>query len=129
MEREFVTEWGEFGSGDGQFSFPTGIDVDGSGNVYVADLGGFVQKFGGNGAFITKWGSEGSSDGQFQDPRGIAAGSAGVYVADTFNHRGSISTSMEPSSTRGDRGGRAMVNWCRCRMLRWPAAATCTSST
>jgi len=34
---EFLTEWGSSGNGDGQFTFPTGIAVDISGYVYVAD--------------------------------------------------------------------------------------------
>src|SRR5213078_2184244 len=33
------------GSGDGQFSFPEGVAVDGSGNVFVADSYNRIQKF------------------------------------------------------------------------------------
>jgi DNA-binding beta-propeller fold protein YncE len=31
----FLGKWGSFGSGDGEFSFPTSVTVDGSYNVYV----------------------------------------------------------------------------------------------
>ncbi len=41
----FVTKWGEKGSGDGHFLNPNGVAVDSSGNVYVADmLNNGVQK-------------------------------------------------------------------------------------
>ena len=50
---------------DGQFDFPSGIDVDSSGNVYVTDESNHrIQKFDSNGKFITKWGFNG---GQVMD--------------------------------------------------------------
>ena len=64
---------------------PTGVAVDSSGNVYVADNGNNrIQKFNSNGKFITKWGSYGTADGQFSSPIGVAVDSSGnVYVADS----------------------------------------------
>src|SRR5438445_13041698 len=41
----FVTKWGSQGGGDGQFANPTGVAVDGSGNVFVADGNNRIQKF------------------------------------------------------------------------------------
>ena len=42
----FLTKWGSFGSGDGQFNEPDGVAIDASGNVYVADTGNNrIQKF------------------------------------------------------------------------------------
>ncbi|MEK7275089.1 MAG: hypothetical protein AAB110_07520 [Candidatus Desantisbacteria bacterium] len=38
-EYEFVTKWGGQGGGDGQFSYPFGVDIDANGNVYVTDAG------------------------------------------------------------------------------------------
>ena len=50
QEYEFVIEWGTNGNGDGQFIYPTGVAVDSSGNVYVADTGNHrIQKFKSNG--------------------------------------------------------------------------------
>jgi hypothetical protein len=34
----FITKWGSYGIGDGQFNAPVGVAVDGCGQVYVADL-------------------------------------------------------------------------------------------
>jgi sugar lactone lactonase YvrE len=96
----FITEWGDYGSGDGQFNYPAAIAIDMSGNVYVIDTGNSrIQKFTSDGDYITKWGSEGSGDGEFggtnqalfdfeAGPQGIAVDEEGnVYVADTVNKR------------------------------------------
>jgi|GEM_PF-1772058 len=86
---EFTAKWGSFGSGDGQFYNPEAIAVDSSGNVYVADGAGRIQKFSASGVFITKWGSPGHGDGQFSGGVwGIAVDSSGnVYVSDIDNNR------------------------------------------
>jgi DNA-binding beta-propeller fold protein YncE len=85
----FLRKWGSKGNGDGQFNFPTGIAVDNSGNLYVADKENHrVQKFSSEGAFLLKWGREGTGKGQFYFPIGVAVDSAGnLYVVDEGNHR------------------------------------------
>src|SRR5437016_13439224 len=51
-----VTKWGSAGSGDGQFSNPIAVAVDGSGHVFVADSDNVrIQKFTNTGTFLTKW--------------------------------------------------------------------------
>ena len=92
----FNTEWGSYGSGKGQFSFPEGIAADSKGNVFVVDAGSSrIQKFlfanpcpSGTTqvvygvCFIITWGSF------FSFPHGIAVDSSGnVSVSDTFNDR------------------------------------------
>jgi DNA-binding beta-propeller fold protein YncE len=85
----FVRSWGASGSGNGAFSFPAGIAVGPTGNVYAADFGNQrVQMFDAAGTFLKAWGSLGSGDGQFQGPDGVATDSAGqVYVTEDSNQR------------------------------------------
>jgi len=84
LDGEFITQWGEEGSDDGQFKRPRAIGVDAKGNVYVVDGdNNRVQKFDSNGKFITKWGARGQGDGFFGGPRSIAIDEAGdLYVLD-----------------------------------------------
>ncbi len=36
----YITQWGSGpGTGDGQFTYPRGVAVDSSGNIYVAESG------------------------------------------------------------------------------------------
>ncbi len=82
---------GQSGSGNGQFSYPDGIAVDGSGSfVYVLDTQNQrVQKLASDGTFVTSWGAEGHAEGQFEYPEGIAVDprDGSVYVDDSSNNR------------------------------------------
>ena len=85
----YLSQWGSFGSGNGQFNAPQLAATDAAGNVYVADSNNQrIQKFTGTGAYLTQWGSPGSGNGQFSYPYGIATnGDGDVYVADFSNFR------------------------------------------
>ncbi|HLE26306.1 MAG TPA: hypothetical protein VI935_11780, partial [Thermodesulfobacteriota bacterium] len=85
----FPLTFGSFGLGDGQFNGPSGIEVDGTGNIFVADFGNNrIQKFDSSGNFLLSFGTLGSGDGQFNGPSGVEVDSTGnIYVADTFNNR------------------------------------------
>jgi len=84
------------GSTSARFNHPTGLAVDASGNVYVADTNNHtVREVTAAGSVTTlagQAGVAGSADGsgtaaQFNGPSGIAVdGSGVVYVADTLNH-------------------------------------------
>ena len=77
------------GIGRGQFDSPSGIAVDETGNVLVADTNnGRIEKFSSTGTFLTILGTKGSGQGQLRAPNGIAVDSTGnIYVADAVNHR------------------------------------------
>ena len=83
----YITQWGSFGSGNGQFNNPSGVATDAAGNIYVVDHDR-AQKFTSTGIYLTQWGSFGNGNGQFNQPNGVATDAAGnVYVADTYNQR------------------------------------------
>jgi len=84
-----IIQWGSKGSDTGQFITPSGIALDGSGNVYVSDRGNNrIQVFTSTGDFIRAWGTEGTNDGEFRAPRDVAVdGNGSVYVVDCQNSR------------------------------------------
>ena len=88
-ERPTNTFPGGKGVARGQFDSPTGIAVDGSGNVLVADTNNSrIEKLSATGTFLSILGTKGSGQGQFRAPNGIAVdGSGNIYVADAANHR------------------------------------------
>ncbi len=87
---EYLTEWGyNYGAGDGEFEWISGIDLDSNNNVYAVDQYlDRVQKFTSDGQYLYQWGSTGSEPGQFNDPNGIAVDNQGfIYIADSGNGR------------------------------------------
>lgn len=93
------------GEGDGslatnaQFSAPHGIDVDGSGNLFVVDSGNNrVRKIDGTSGIITAFAGTGvttpigdggpATDAALNNPQDVAVSAGGdVFIADTFNGR------------------------------------------
>lgn len=86
----FLARYGGTGSGNGQFSYPYGLALDSSFNIFVADVfNNRIQKLNIAGTYVAKFGTLGIGDGQFQQPNGVAVDSAtgNFYVADTGNNR------------------------------------------
>jgi sugar lactone lactonase YvrE len=90
----YQSQFGSEGTGDGEFasgafaSGPTGIAIDGSGNIYVVDTGNNrVQKFNSSGVYQSQFGSEGTGDGEFDRPTYIAIRGSDIYVSDSNNVR------------------------------------------
>jgi len=76
-----VTTFGSYGTGNGTFHYPSGIAVDSSHNIYVADGGlNVVEKFNSNLSFNSQW----SISGQ---PYGVMVYNDGrIYVANLTNN-------------------------------------------
>jgi DNA-binding beta-propeller fold protein YncE len=81
--------WGAHGTGDGEFSSQSGIALDASGKVYVADTANNrIQVFTNDGDYLAQWGSGGTGNGEFDTPQGVVIDSmSNVFVVDTLNHR------------------------------------------
>ena len=86
---DYVTEFGSYGEGNGQFVWPTAIAIDSQQNLYVTDEWlNRVTVFTKDGDFIEKWGDPGSGDGELDKPSGLAFDSQDrLYVVDSWNHR------------------------------------------
>jgi hypothetical protein len=56
QDGNFMKEWGQKGTGPGEFRVPHSIATDAKGNVYVADSGnGRIQIFDADGNFLKQW--------------------------------------------------------------------------
>ena len=82
---ETLMEFGEPGSGPGQFVDPTNLSIAPDGTVYVTDTNNFrVQQFSPEGEYIREIGSIGMQHGQFARPKGIDIDKEGrLYVVDS----------------------------------------------
>ena len=97
-----------------RFNAPTGITIDSTGNLYVADTGNnAIRKITSAGVVTTiAGGSAGAADGtgtaaKFQSPTGIGIDAEGfnIYIADTGNHairRGNSYYTLTPFADRMD---------------------------
>jgi len=86
-----LRRFGEYGTGPGQFIYPTDIAFDARGRLYVSEYGGNdrIQVFTPQGKHLFTIGSFGSEPGQFNRPQGMVFNAEGtrLYVADAINHR------------------------------------------
>jgi DNA-binding beta-propeller fold protein YncE len=82
-------EWGSNMIGAGQILHPSGMAIDGSGRIYIADADRHrIQVFDGVGTLLVAWGRNGHGPGELNSPHSLAIAPDGsVYVSDSWNHR------------------------------------------
>jgi len=92
QEGNFIRQFGNYGSGNGEFNELTGIHVTPDGKVYVSEWhNARVQVFDAQGKFIRSMGQAGSGEGQLSGPYGVTVDDEGnVYVVEHNNHRVSV---------------------------------------
>jgi len=78
-----------YGSGNGQFWNPYGIDVGSDGKIYVSESWNHrVQIFDASGKYVSKFGSRGDGNTQFDFPLGMSLDkNDNIYVCDPSNQR------------------------------------------
>lgn len=88
LEGKFITSIGSEGSGEREFSRPTYLALDKSGNLYVADsMNHRIQVLDPEGRFLRSFGHLGNKIGNFGSPRGIALDKEGnIYIVDSLFH-------------------------------------------
>jgi DNA-binding beta-propeller fold protein YncE len=90
LDGQPLGEFGSFGTGPGQFTYPTSVAFGPDGRLYVAEYGGNdrVQVFTPEGRFLFSFGTPGAGPGQFSRPQAMAFDRAGrLWIADACNHR------------------------------------------
>ena len=102
---KFIMQWGEHGSGPGQFEVPHGIAIDSKGRIFVADRNNKrVQIFGQDGKFIAEWKQFGEPSGLFIDSHDM------LYVTDSQSQSADSKNagSYNPGFEQGIRIGSAI---------------------
>lgn len=84
---QFITKFGEQGTGARELNSPTGIAVSKSGDLFVADAGNSrISVFNQRGHFIDSIGGHGTQFGKFLYPRHLALDTGGrLYVSDSLD--------------------------------------------
>jgi RHS repeat-associated protein len=87
--KEYVSEFGSKGHGNGEFITPSGITAGPGGNLYIADYGNNrVQELTQGGGYVAQFGSEGSGEDELKGAEAVAISSSeDMYVTDKLNKR------------------------------------------
>jgi len=96
-----IQQWGENGSGPGQFDMPHGLAMDSRGRLFVADRGNNrIQIFDQDGKLLAIW-------KQFGRPSGICIDQHDLLYASDSESRNATGYGHHPGWPRGIRVGRA----------------------
>jgi DNA-binding beta-propeller fold protein YncE len=86
-----VRSFGEYGTGDGQFLYPTDVAFGIDGEIFVSEYGGNdrINVFNQEGTFVRSIGHHGEDQNGFKRPQSIAVDqkTGYLYIADSGNHR------------------------------------------
>jgi DNA-binding beta-propeller fold protein YncE len=106
---EYITSWGESGTGPGQFNIVHNIDIDEDGWVYIADRENHrIQIFDSKGKFETQWVNLSRAAAVCVDSRG---GEKLIYVGEYFAGiaTNSMGTDLGPRVSIFDAGGKVLA--------------------
>jgi DNA-binding beta-propeller fold protein YncE len=89
VDEDYITQFGSFGEGDGQFVWPISLALSQNEKVYVADQWlNRITVFDQDGEFVAKWGVAGRLDGQMNHPFGMVFDHHdNLLIVDSRNHR------------------------------------------
>jgi sugar lactone lactonase YvrE len=89
LDEHYISDFGSYGEGDGQFVWPTSIAIDSKTNIYIADEWlNRISVHNKDGEFLRKWGRAGSGPGELDRPAGLAISDDDtMYLTDSRNHR------------------------------------------
>lgn len=89
LSGDLLQAFGERGTAEGQFNYPTDIDLDTQGNIYVLDSqNARVQVFDANMRYLRSFGERGTALGSFMLAKSLAVSPAGyVFITDALAHR------------------------------------------
>ena len=80
----FELQWGESGTGSGEFIHPQHLAIDSENNIFVTDRDNSrVQKFDDQGNYIISWKLQSPDEEKIAGPSGIAVSDGYVFVADS----------------------------------------------
>jgi ABC-type Fe3+ transport system permease subunit/DNA-binding beta-propeller fold protein YncE len=86
-----IKQFGSYGTGPGQFIYPTDVQIVPDGRIFVSEYGGNdrINIFSAEGKFLKSFGSLGDRTNQFSRPQAMCLdrGRKMLYVADACNHR------------------------------------------
>jgi DNA-binding beta-propeller fold protein YncE len=89
FDEHYISDFGSYGEGDGQFVWPTSIALDSRGNIHITDEWlNRISVFTKDGDFIRKWGKPGSGPGELDRPAGLTISEDDIiFMTDSRNHR------------------------------------------